>query len=255
MYIDTHAHLNFQAFKLDWQQVIERAKKANIKAIINAGSNFETSKKAIEIAEKQENVFAAVGLHPIHVKDEEFDEENFFKLAKNKKVVAIGETGLDYYYDKSNMALQKEVLVKSIKLAQIVSKPIILHLREADEDLLSLLMGESTLPKGVLHCFGGNWQFAQMVLSMGFYISFTGIITFTKNQQTFEVIEKIPLEKILIETDCPYLTPEPYRGQRNDPTHVIEVAKKIAEIKKISLGEVAEQTSKNAIELFKLDLK
>lgn len=255
MYIDTHAHLNFQAFELDWQEVIKKAKKADIRAIINAGSNLKTSEKAIEIAEKEEGVFAAVGLHPIHVKDEEFDEGKYLELAKNKKVVAIGETGLDYYYDKSNALLQKDVLVKSIKLAQIVSKPVILHLRDADEDLLSILMGESTLPKGVLHCFGENWQFAQMILSMGFYISFTGIITFTKNQQTFEVIEKMPLEKILIETDCPYLTPEPYRGQRNDPTHVIEVALKIAEIKKISLGEVAEQTSKNAIELFKLDLK
>lgn len=246
MFIDTHAHLNFKDFDLDWQQVIDRAKKANVQAIINVGSNLMTSRKAVEIAGEEKNIFAAVGLHPIHIKaptqrsesrhkvvgDEKFDEEKFLKLAQNKKVVAIGETGLDYYYNKTNAALQKEVLQKSIKLAYQVSKPIILHSREASDDLLPLLMAENPLPKGVMHCFEGDWQFAQMILEMGFYISFTGLITFSKNQKTLEVIKEAPLERILIETDCPYLAPEAYRGKKNEPAFVVEVARKIAEIKK-----------------------
>ncbi|MCL5407519.1 MAG: TatD family hydrolase [Patescibacteria group bacterium] len=252
MFIDTHAHLNFEAFELDNGQVIERAKIAGVEKIIIPSSNLKTSLKAIEIAEKFEGVFAAVGLHPIHVKDEAFDEENFQKLAKNKKVVAIGEIGLDYYYDKSNLLNQKEVLIKSIKLAQVVSKPIIVHSREAAADILPILMTESPIPSGVMHCFQEDWQFAQAVLEMGFYLSFTGLITFSKNQKTIEVLKETPLERILIETDCPYMTPEPYRGKRNEPTYVIEVAKKIAEIKKIPLEKVETQTTKNAEKLFKI---
>lgn len=255
MFIDTHAHLNFKAFNADWSEAIERAKVANVGAIINVGSNLATSEKAIEIAQKSENVFAAIGLHPIHVADENFDEEKFLVLSKNKKVVAIGEIGLDYYYNKANALQQKEILQKSIKLAQIVSKPVVLHSREAGEDLLSVLMTESPLPRGVMHCFSEDWHFAKIVLEMGFYISFTGLITFSKNEKTFEVIKNTPLERILIETDCPYMTPGKYRGQRNEPAYVVEVACKIAELKKIPLSRVESQTTQNAIELFKLDLK
>lgn len=255
MYIDTHAHLNFDAFKNDYKEVIDRAFKADVRGIINVGSNLETSKKAIEIAEEyDEGVYAAIGLHPIHVKDEEFNEVIFLKLAKNKKVVALGETGLDYYYDKSNKKLQREIFEKSLKISQAVSKPIILHSRDAGEDVLTVLMAQRPEPKGVMHCFPGDWPYAKVILDMGLYISFTGLITFTKNMDTYEVIREVPLERILIETDCPFMTPEPYRGKRNEPAFVIEVAKKIAEIKKISLEKVADQTSKNAIELFGLEV-
>jgi len=242
---------------------------------------LKTSLKAIEIAKNNRDVYAAVALHPIHVnpstslrvnseqgrtiKDEEFQEEQFLKLAKSKEVVAIGETGLDYYYDQSTKSLQKEIFQKFLKIAQRVSKPVILHSREAAEDILPIIMAERPEIRGVMHCFQENWQFAKIILDMGLYISFTGLITFTKNQATFEVIREAPLERILIETDCPYMTPafvetsagkpEPMRGKRNEPAYVVEVAKKIAEIKKIPLGKVAEQTSQNAIELFKLDIK
>lgn len=161
---------------------------------------------------------------------------------------------MDFYYDKTSANLQKEVLQKSIKLTQTVSKPLILHSREAGDDLLPILMAERPMPRGVLHCFQGDLQFAKAVLEMGFYISFTGLITFGKSQKTLEVIREIPLDKILIETDCPYMTPEPYRGKRNEPAFVVEVARKIAEIKKIPLEEVEDQTTKNAIKLFKLEL-
>lgn len=185
-------------------------------------------------------------------------------MAKNKKVVALGETGLDYYYDRSTKNLQKEVFERHLKISQIVSKPVILHSRDAGEDVLSVLMAQRPEPLGVMHCFSGNWSYAKVILDMGLYISFTGLITFTKNADTFEVIYQIPLERILIETDCPFMTPafvettagkpEPMRGKRNEPAYVIEVARKIAEIKKIPLEKVADQTTENAIELFGLKI-
>lgn len=279
MYIDTHAHLNFEAFKSDYREAINRAQENDIHGIINVGSNLATSKKAIEIANEFPGLYAGIGLHPIHVKDEEFDEAAFLKMAKNKKVVALGETGLDYYYDKSMADLQKEVFQKLLKMASVISKPVILHSRDAGEDVLSILMQERSDTRGVMHCFQGGWPYAKMILDMGLYISFTGLVTFSKNYETFEVIENTPLERLLIETDCPYMTPrpltpelypkgfldeqerrsdggraEPYRGKRNEPAYVAEVAKKIAELKKISLEKVAEKTSQNAIDLFGLKI-
>ncbi len=256
MYIDTHAHLNFKAFNADYDEAIDRAFKAKVSGIINVGSNLKTSKKAIAIAEKySKKVYAAVGLHPIHVKDESFNEDFFEELAREKKVIALGETGLDYYYDRASTELQKEVFRKIIKIAQKISKPLILHSRDAGTDVLSVLMEEKTEIRGVMHCFQENWQFARVILDMGLYLSFTGLITFSKNQPTFEVIKNAPLERILIETDCPFMTPEPHRSQgvkRNEPAYVIEIARKIAEIKKIPFSKVAKQTTKNARELFKL---
>lgn len=254
MLIDTHAHLNFKDFNADYQAVIDRALSADCDAIINVGSNLLTSQKAVKIAQDNKNVFAAVGLHPIHVKDETFNEAEFLKLAKNKKVVAIGETGLDYYYDRSNAETQKEVFSRHIKLANAASKPIIIHARESYDDVLSILTSQHPLNGGVMHCFLGKADFAKIIIAMGFYLSFTGIITFTKNDETVKVIQETPLEKILVETDCPYLTPEPHRGQRNEPAYVVEVAKKIAAIKKISFEQVAEVTTQNAVKLFKLNI-
>jgi len=263
MYIDTHAHLNFKAFETDYREVIERAFEADVKAIINVGSNLKTSLEAIKIANMYaQGIYAAVGLHPIHVKEENFDSKEFEKIASDKKVVALGETGLDYYYDRGTKEQQKEIFRKILTIANKISKPVILHSRDAGDDVLSVLIEEKIESKGVMHCFQGNWQYAKVILDMGLYISFTGLITFSKNYETFEVIKNAPLERIMIETDCPFMTPafvetsagkpEPMRGKRNEPAYVIEVAKKIAEIKKIPLEEVAEQTSQNAKELFKI---
>lgn len=251
MYIDTHCHLNFKAFANDYAAVIERALGAGVKKMIVAGSNLETSAQAVQIASEYQNVYAAVGLHPIHAGDEDFGDE-FEKLAKNKKVVAIGETGIDYYHGRENAELQKEVFQKHLNLARVLSKPVILHCREAADDLLSILMAQSSVPKAVLHCFSEDCQFAKIILDMGFYLSFTGLITFTKNQETFEVIKNVPLERILIETDCPYMTPELYRGKRNEPAYVIEIAQKIAELRKIPIEDVERATTQNAMEFFKL---
>jgi len=256
--VDTHAHLNFEAFETDYREVIERAFRSDVRAIINVGSNLKTSLEAIKIANMYashaKGIYAAVGLHPIHVKEEDFDSNEFEKIAADKKVVALGETGLDYYYDRSTKEKQKEIFRKVLSIANKISKPVILHSRDASDDVLSMLIEEKIDTKGVMHCFQGNWQFAKVVLDMGLYISFTGLITFTKNYETFEVIENAPLNRLMIETDCPFMSPEPYRGKRNEPAYVIEVTKKIAEIKKISLEKVAEQTSKNAMELFKFHI-
>ena len=216
MFIDTHAHLNFKAFKNDYAQAIERALGCDAKKIIIPSSNLETSKKAVKIAKEYENIYAAVGLHPIHIDPstahmpkgragETFNEEEYLKLAKSKKVVAIGETGLDYYHaqahDRTNAELQKEVFRKHLNLATRLNLPVIIHCREAGDEVISILTGQNPLPRGVFHCFSEDWSYAQVILEMGFYLSFTGIITFTKNQETFEVIKNTPLEKILSQAD------------------------------------------------------
>lgn len=254
MYIDSHCHLNLEQFKDDYRTVIDRAFANNIKAIINVGINFESARQAIEIAEEfGKGIYATVGMHPSEATKETFDETEMTKLAQNKKVVAIGETGLDYFGGNIDKTAQIELMDKQIKLALNINKPIVFHCREAYDDLISHLMSLPQTPRGVIHCYVGDWAHTQVFLEMGFYLSFTGIITFTKNAQLFKTVENIPLDKILIETDAPWLTPEPFRGKRNEPAYVVEVARKIAEIKKIPIDEVEAQTTKNTIDLFKLN--
>ena len=250
MLIDTHAHLDFEQFDKDRDIVIKRAFSSGVERIINIGTNFEASKKSIELAEKYENIYATVSLHPIDVDEEDFNDEKFLELAKHPKVVAIGETGLDYYH-QSDKNKQKEVFKKLIKIAVILDKPIIIHSREADEDIISILKN-SKLPskKGVIHCFGKDYNIAKKFLDLGFSISYTGNITY--NPQKMSSSKEVPLEKILVETDCPFMAPVPFRGQRNEPAYVRYVAEKIAEIKEISFNEVAEITSQNCFYLFSL---
>jgi len=250
MLIDTHAHLDFEQFDKDRDIVIKRAFSSGVERIINIGTNFEASKKSIELAEKYENIYATVSLHPIDVDEEDFNDEKFLELAKHSKVVAIGETGLDYYH-QSDKNKQKEVFKKLIKIAVILDKPIIIHSREADEDIISILKN-SKLPskKGVIHCFGKDYNIAKKFLDLGFSISYTGNITY--NPQKMSSSKEVPLEKILVETDCPFMAPVPFRGQRNEPAYVRYVAEKIAEIKEISFNEVAEITSQNCFYLFSL---
>ena len=250
MLIDTHAHLDFEQFDKDRDIVIKRAFSSGVERIINIGTNFEASKKSIELAEKYENIYASVSLHPIDVDEEDFSDEKFLELAKHPKVVAIGETGLDYYH-QSDKKKQKEVFEKLIEIAVILDKPIIIHSREADEDIISILKN-SELPskKGVIHCFGRDYNMAKKFLDFGFFISYTGNITY--NPQRRSSSKEVPLEKILVETDCPFMAPVPFRGQRNEPAYVRYVAEKIAEIKEISFNEVAEITSQNCFYLFSL---
>lgn len=265
MLIDTHAHLNFKDFDGDRDEIIGRCLDNNI-WLINVGVNYKTSQEVIEIAQKYDKgVYATVALHPHDVtgyekrEKEEFDYDKFLRLAKNKKVVAIGETGLDYAFcenDAKAQKLQQEVFIKHLQLAKEVNKPIIIHSRRTFPEILSIIQNSKfkiqNPGQGVLHCYMGRWSYAEEYLKLGFYISFTGLITYARDYD--KVIKNAPLERILIETDAPYLAPESIRKQdeivRNEPKYVEYVARKIAEIKGISFDEVAAQTTRNAKELF-----
>ncbi len=277
MLIDTHAHVNFSAYKNDADEVIRRA-LANETWMILVGADQKTSKRALDYANKYERgVYAAVGLHPIHLvkikasgddydfttRAEEFSYDLYEKLAKFKKVVAIGEVGLDYYHldlndDQTTVRnLQKKVLVEQLKLAGSLNLPVIIHCRQAHDDMLALLRNfkkefKAVLPHdkswGVMHCYSGDEDLAWQYFSLGLFISFTGIITFSAKWD--DLIRKVPLEKIMLETDCPYMTPEPFRGRRNEPVLVKNVALRMAEIKNLTLDRVAEITTKNAKEFF-----
>lgn len=275
MLTDTHAHLNFSAYNKDLDEVIKRTLAEDVR-VINIGTKYETSKKAVEIAEKYEGMYAAIGMHPIHVKTnlvkiktdpeegsfetlgEDFNKEKYLELAKSKKVVAIGEIGLDFYYrpkTKRKLELfkekQKEVFLQQLNLAKELDLPVILHCRMAHEDLLKILALQviSYKLQGVVHCFTGTWEQAEKYLKMGFYIGLNGII-FKLNLD--EVMKSIPLDKILIETDCPYLTPPQEGNKRNEPLFVKYVVQKIAEIKNLACKKIIEITTQNARELFRI---
>ena len=245
MLIDTHAHLNFKAFKDDLDEVIKHTLSEDV-WLLNVGSKYETSKKAVEIAEKYEKgVFAAIGLHPIHFRDEDFDREKYKELAKSDKVVAIGEIGLDYYTKKE--VKQKELFLEQFDLAKELNLPVIFHCRKAHDDLLEILKNNQI--RGVIHCFTGKWRQANEYLDMGYYLGINGIIY---KLDLREVIEKTPIEKILIETDCPYLAPPQAGTERNEPIFMKYIVQNIAKIKNIDFQKVAETTTANAKNLFKI---
>lgn len=252
MLIDTHAHVNFNAYKSDADEVIHRSLNNNTR-IINVGSQYSTSKKAIELSQKYENgIYGAVGLHPIHAEDG-FDYKKYKQLAQSPGVVAIGETGLDYKEEYvAFREKQKQVFLQQLNLARELNLPIIFHCRMAHDYLLEILnlqyINHKSQIKGVIHCFTGNWIQAEKYLNIGLYLGFNGII-FKMNLD--EIIKKTPLNKILVETDCPYLTPPKIDG-RNEPIYVKHVAERIAEIKDITFEEVAKITTENAKKLFKI---
>ncbi len=279
MLIDTHCHLNFRAFKDDVDKVIKHADEAGVFRIINVGSQWETSKRAVKLAQTYGTLYAAIGLHPIHLYEQEVDEEEthfktrteIFDIKKytelahgaKDKVVAVGECGLDYHrfpdkVDQTEVKTRQQELFKQhIKLASEVGLPIIIHCREAYDDIFKILetsISEGLLSKrGVSHCFLGTKAQAKKLLDLGFLLSFTGIITFKNvKSELLEVVKQTPLERIMIETDAPYLAPQAYRGMLNEPAYVVEVAKKIAELKNIDFKEVAKITTQNAIDLFNL---
>ncbi len=274
MLIDTHAHVNFNAFKDDADEVVKNSLSEGI-WMINVGSQFSTSRRAVEMAEKyQEGIYAAVGIHPIQLKTgkyvyhdadeldtveistkgEDFDYQKYLELAKNKKVVAIGEVGLDYHHFEEGDNIdeikkkQKKVFNETIKIANEAGKPMIIHCWGAYDDLLEILKNNPISKKGVIHSFVGSHKTAKKFIELGFKIGLNGIITYGESYD--RLIKEIDLENILLETDCPYLTPVPKKGERNEPKNVKFVAQKIANIKGISLEEVAEITTKNAKALF-----
>lgn len=251
MLVDSHAHLNNEQFNEDVESVIDKAKKSKVEYIIVNGFDLESSKKAVELASKYDIVYATVGVHPLDI--EKFDDntiDEIRNLASCDKVVAIGEIGLDYYYDKDKMQEQKEVFLKQLELARELDMPVTIHTRDSINDTYEILKKSGNY--GVMHCYGGSVEYARKFIELGFYISLSGTVTFKNAVVPKEVAKEIDLEKLLIETDSPYLTPHPFRGKRNDPSFVRLVAKEIADLKEIDLRKVEDVTSANAIKLFNL---
>ncbi|WP_338787886.1 TatD family hydrolase [Metabacillus sp. FJAT-53654] len=252
MLFDSHAHLNAIQYEKDIVEVIQRAKDEKVTHIVVVGFDRETISKAMELTDQYDMIYAAVGWHPVDAIDMTEEDLNWIKqLALHPKVVAIGEMGLDYYWDKSPKDIQKEVFRKQIQLAKEVKLPIIIHNRDATEDVVRILQEENASEVGgIMHCFTGSLDVAKQCMDMNFYISFGGPVTFKNAKKPKEVVKEIPMDRLLIETDCPYLTPHPFRGKRNEPSYVKYVAEQIAELRGVTLEEIGTKTSDNARKLF-----
>ena len=275
--MDTHCHIQFRGYDEDREQVIKRCEEKGV--IMNAvGTQKDTSRSSVELAQKHSSIYATVGLHPIHLfsthvdedeskflsREETFDYEYYKNLAQNKKVIAIGECGLDLYRipeGKSRHEIlekQKKTLVAQHDLARELDLPLVIHVRDAHDELLDLLKSLSSNIRGVIHCYTSNWQNARQYLNLGLHLGFTGVITFPPKktdpqaqEDLLEVVEKCPLDKMLVETDSPYLAPQAYRGKKCEPWMVEEVVKKIAKIKSLSIVDITEKCSENARNLFR----
>jgi len=252
MFIDTHAHLFYPNFNGEVDQIIERANNAGVKNIIVPGTDLATSKKAIELAEQYETVYAAVGIHPHDTKEwKDSFLETLEEFATHRKVVAIGEIGLDYYYDFAPQDIQLIAFKAQIELALKVNLPIIVHNRESNDDILRIIREyKKTNLRCQFHCFAGSAADAKELMAMGHFVSFTGNITFKKADRIREILKSTKLDKLLLETDSPFMTPVPYRGKRNEPSNVLLVAEKVAEIHNVNLEDISRITNYNAYKLF-----
>lgn len=258
--VDSHAHLDFPEFNPDRDEVIERAWEAGVRLIINIGTDVNSSLDSISLAERYSFIYASVGLHPhdASLLDEKMGEA-FRKLASHSKVVAIGETGLDYYRNLSPKGAQRKAFAFHIELARDLGKPLIIHSREAHQETLNFLKeiardpGRLSPPYGVMHCFSGSLEMAREALELGFFISVAGPLTFQNARKLPVIVKETPIDWLLIETDCPYLAPNPYRGRRNEPAYVRFVAEAVANIKGLSLEEVGQRMLENAYQVFHLD--
>jgi TatD DNase family protein len=260
--IDTHAHLDMPEFDSDREEVIGRAKDKGVSTIITIGIDLESCRKAIDIAEKHPGIWAGIGIHPQESKGvSKQDVGKLEEMARHPKVVGIGELGLDYYHQYSPKESQLTVLHWQLEIAERVSLPIIIHCRQAQEDMLPIIrdwcqsnkMPEGK-PRGVLHCFSGDENLAKNYVDMGFYISLGGYIGYPSSAKLRDTIKKIPSDKIVVETDCPFLPPQKYRGKRNEPAYTAITMEALAEIKGISYDEMARQTTENAIRVFNLNI-
>lgn len=269
--IDTHCHLNFKSFNKDYQQVYKRAKDNGVKKIIVVGARLDSSEKAAKLAQQLEDAYASIGVHPYHVDEliklgKERLENQLKKLSQKKKVIAIGETGLDFFRYKKDLAnsyskeeikkLQQELLLLHLKLAKEKNLPLIVHCRAAMQELINFLSQSfkqwQWQPKGVFHCFNGDKNQLKQVINMGFYVGFDGNITYEENVNLRQRVKETPLGRLLIETDAPFLTPQPYRRSRNEPGYVKLVAEAVAKIKNLSVKQVVKHTTENALKLFRL---
>lgn len=249
--IDTHAHYDDDAFDEDRYELIENMLKNTVDSIITIGCSLERSRTALKIAEKYERVYAAVGIHPEDCESLPPDyTEQISKMCRHEKVVAIGEIGLDYHYDEYNKEAQISCFKKQLELAEKLCLPVVIHSRDATHDTMEILMEYK--PKGVMHCFSGSAETAREILSLGMMISFTGVLTFKNAKKAVEACSVIPMERLMLETDCPYMSPIPHRGERNISSNVYHIAEKVAEIKNLPVNEVIEICNSNAISFFGL---
>ena len=250
MYFDSHAHYDDKRFDEDREALLQELPLSGIEYVINSASDMESSLTSIELSEKYDYIYAAVGVHPHEVKNmKDSDIEGLKKLSTHKKVVAIGEIGLDFYYDLSERDVQRFWFKKQLELSKELDLPVIIHSREASQETFDIIK-QSGVNKGVIHCYSGSAQMALDYVNMGFYIGIGGVITFSNAKKLIEVAEKVPLDKILIETDCPYLSPVPNRGKRNDSRNLLYVVEKLAEVKKMEPSTVSNVTKDNAKMLF-----
>jgi len=255
MIFDTHAHYDDEAFNEDREKLIDEISRSEIRKIVNVGANLATSKNSVDLSEKYDFFYAAVGVHPDDAAEvTEEGIERLRELAKGKKVVAVGEIGLDYYWNKDNSDLQKTAFKRQIELARELSLPIIVHSRDAAADTMDILHEtDAGNLGGVIHCFSYSPEIALESVKMGFYIGIGGVVTFKNAKKIKESVEAIPLEKIVLETDCPYLAPDPFRGKRNSSLYLEYVVKEIARLKGIDENTVMEQTFKNALNMYNIE--
>lgn len=278
IFVDSHCHIDGKEFDADREEVIGRAGEAGVKMMLVVGTgaadDFENFERAVSIAEKYENIFAAVGVHPHDAKTfDEAAEKRLIDLAKSsEKVVAWGEIGLDFYYDHSPRDVQEQVFRRQIRIAADLGLPIIIHSRDADDETVRILAEEcsagvesraagvesgarNNFCGGIMHCFGGTAKMAEDLMKIGFLISFAGNVTFKKAENLRDAARVVPLERLLIETDCPFLTPVPFRGRRNEPMYVVETARFLADFYGIELERLAEQTTRNFMEFFGVSIE
>lgn len=253
MFVDSHCHLDkldYQELHTDISDVLDKANQANVKQVLSVGVTLDSFPDMLEMITPFDNVNASCGVHPLDV-ESDFELDRFHEFAKHPKVVAIGETGLDYHYQPETADLQKLRFSQQIETAVALNKPLIIHTRNARQDTLAMLReGGAERCGGVIHCFTEDLAFAEAAMDLGFYISISGIVTFRQATELKEVVKALPLERLLIETDSPYLAPVPHRGKQNQPAYVVEVAAYIAQLKGCSLAEVAEKTTQNYQKLF-----
>ncbi len=251
--IDSHAHLDDPKFDEDRLQIIENLAKDRIEYLINPGADRPTSEAAYVLANEHEKIYAALGTHP-HSADELTNEdiERYRELAKSDRVLAIGEIGLDYYYDNSPREIQKEAFIAQMKLAEELGLPVIIHTREASGDTYDIIESFKNRVYGVMHCYSGSAEMAKRYLELGYYISLAGPVTFKNARVSKEVAEIVPMNRLLVETDAPYLSPEPRRGRRNEPKNTLYVAEVIAEIKNMDLDDFIKQTNENTKKVFNI---
>ena len=253
MLVDTHAHLQWASFDRDREKVVDRAQKADVKYIVNIGFDLDGSREAVKLAEKHDGLYATVGIHPHNASQlNENIMDELRKLSGNRKVVAIGEIGLDYYRNLSPKEAQRKAFEAQLLLAEELELPVVIHNREAHAETLEMLLKFEGRITGVMHCFSGSREMAQQCIKLGFYISFAGPVTFPNSHKLHEIVKWISLDKVLLETDSPWLAPQDVRGKRNEPAFLPYIARRIATLKETPVDKLAEATTKNAKEIFQL---